>query len=262
MGRGADHPGGGPPDLIREALARSPDGRWRWCRPTPGDPRPNPGVLAAEVTPGAMLERDHAERLSGFRSACYFEWNHRGAVEEVRQVERTVRAFGIDPGSRRTGWGVVDVAGSRMIFVQAGVIELDERRPLAERLSALHRGLSEVVSCHRPDCVFLESAFHHKNARSALVLGHARGVALLVASQASETLGEVAPAEVKKAVTGSGRADKSQVQAMIRVILGLPSTPAEDAADALAVAIAGATRRRWDAAKSGGSPVVSRRRTV
>ena len=172
-----------------------------------------------------------------------------------------VRAFGIDPGSRRTGWGVIDAAGSRMIYVRAGVIALDEREPLAQRLAALHRELMAVITEHRPDCVFLESAFHHKNARSALVLGHARGVALLVASQA-DALGEVAPAEVKKAVTGSGRADKAQVQAMIRAILGLPSVPAEDAADALAVAIAGATRRRWDAATAGIPGPTRRRRTV
>ena len=165
-----------------------------------------------------------------------------------------MRAFGIDPGSRRTGWGVIDSEGSRVIFVQAGVIQLDEAEDLSVRLADLHRRLSAVLDQHRPDAVFLESAFHHKNARSALVLGHARGVALLSAAQATAALGEVAPAEVKKAVTGSGRADKTQVQAMIRAILGLSAVPAEDAADALAVAIAGAARRRWDAAVAPGTP--------
>lgn len=166
---------------------------------------------------------------------------HRGAGPGVR-------AFGIDPGSRKTGWGVVDAEGSRVTFVGAGVIRLDESLDLAPRLAALHRGLTEVLGQHRPDCVFIESAFHHKNARSALVLGHARGVVLLSATQADASLGEVAPTEVKKAVTGSGRADKAQVQSMIRAILGLQKAPAEDAADALAVAIAGAARRRWNAA--------------
>ncbi len=161
-----------------------------------------------------------------------------------------MRAFGIDPGSRRTGWGVIDAHGSTLEFVQAGVIDLDETLELSERLATLHDGLSGVLERHKPDCVFLESAFHHKNARSALVLGHARGVALLSARQAVGTLGEVAPMAVKKAVTGSGRADKAQVQSMIRVILGLTAVPAEDAADALAVAIAGVAHHRWAMATS------------
>ena len=148
-----------------------------------------------------------------------------------------------------------------MTFIQAGVIQLDETLDLAERLASLHEALSDVLVRHQPDCIYLESAFHHKNARSALVLGHARGVALLSARQAGSDLGEVAPAEVKKAVTGSGRADKAQVQAMIRAILGLSAVPAEDAADALAVAIAGVSRRRWNAAVDARRPT-SRRRTV
>ena len=176
-------------------------------------------------------------------------------------VERIVRAFGIDPGSRRTGWGVIESAGSRMVFIQAGVIKLEESLPLAERLADLHDRLADVVTQHRPDCLFLESAFHHKNARSALVLGHARGVALLVAGRAG-TLGEVAPTEVKKAVTGTGRADKAQVQAMIKAILGLPAVPAEDAADALAVAIAGVSRRRWTDATATAPSTSRRRRTI
>ncbi len=147
-----------------------------------------------------------------------------------------------------------------MVFVRAGVIQLDETQPLADRLSELHDHLSDVVGQYDPDCLFIESAFHHKNARSALVLGHARGVALLVAGRAG-TLGEVAPAEVKKAVTGSGRADKTQVQAMIKAILGLSAVPAEDAADALAVAIAGVTRRRWNEATAA-APSAGRRRTI
>ncbi|MEL7371024.1 MAG: crossover junction endodeoxyribonuclease RuvC [Myxococcota bacterium] len=170
-----------------------------------------------------------------------------------------MRAFGIDPGSRRTGWGIVTVEGSRTTFIAAGVIRLNESLELSERLCTLHEAMAETLATHRPDCVFLESPFHHKNARSALVLGHARGVALLAARQACSTLGEVTPAEVKKAVTGSGRADKTQVQAMVRAILGLRETPAEDAADALAVAIAGSSRRRWNAMQSAVLPSKGRR---
>ncbi|MBK8013246.1 MAG: crossover junction endodeoxyribonuclease RuvC [Deltaproteobacteria bacterium] len=154
-------------------------------------------------------------------------------------------AFGIDPGSRRTGWGVVRAEGSALRCVGHGVIAAGADRPLGERLEVIFSGLVEALDTHRPDVIFLESIFHHKNAASALVLGQARGVALLAARMKSANLDEIAPTEVKKAVTGRGRADKTQVKEMVRILLGLPSPPATDAADALAIAIAGAVRVRW-----------------
>lgn len=153
-------------------------------------------------------------------------------------------AFGIDPGSIKTGFGVVRVSGSRLEFIDAGVIRTESGAPLAERLLDIFAALETQLAAHRPDLVVLESIFHHESARSALVLGHARGVALLAARRScAETL-ELSPAEVKKAVSGSGRADKHQMKEMIRMLLALQKAPASDAADALAVAIAGSARAR------------------
>lgn len=159
-------------------------------------------------------------------------------------------AFGIDPGSRYTGWGVIDHQGSKYRMVDCGVLAVGERRPLADRLRDIHLGLEALLERHAPDAVFLESIFHHKSARSALVLGHARGVALLACGLRELPLVEISPSEVKKAVTGRGRADKAQVQAMVKVLLGLPEVAQEDASDALAVAFAGAARAHFAMATS------------
>ena len=148
-------------------------------------------------------------------------------------------AFGIDPGSRRTGWGAVRVEGANARALQYGVIKVPERLSLGERLLRIHRELAEVLHSALTPHVFLESIFHHKNARSALVLGHARGVAILAAVQAGAVVHEISPAEVKRAVTGHGRADKHQVQQMVKILLGLSAPAAPDASDALAVAFAG-----------------------
>jgi crossover junction endodeoxyribonuclease RuvC len=158
-----------------------------------------------------------------------------------------VICFGIDPGSRRTGWGAVRMDGSRLSQVGCGVIAADLDGSMPDRLREIFDGLEAALAAHSPDVVFLESIFHHKSVRSALVLGQARGVALLAAGGAGRPVGEVSPAEVKKAVTGSGRAEKGQVQEMVRVLLGQERRAQADAADALAIAIAGATRARFDA---------------
>lgn len=146
---------------------------------------------------------------------------------------------GIDPGSRRTGFAAVRSEGARVFAVEYATISLPNA-DLWVRLPELHAQLAERLGRLRPDRVVLESLFHHKNARSALVLGHARGVALLAAGQCGARVGELSPAEIKRGITGSGRADKHQVQQMVRAILGLDEAPAADAADALAAAIAGA----------------------
>jgi crossover junction endodeoxyribonuclease RuvC len=157
-----------------------------------------------------------------------------------------VICFGIDPGSRRTGWGAVRMEGSRLIFLDCGVIAASLEEGLAARLADIYASLTAALREQAPDRVFLESIFHHKSAKSALILGQARGVALLAAAQTGRELGEVSPAEVKKAVTGSGRAEKEQVQEMVRILLGLPQRAQADASDALAIAIAGAARARWN----------------
>lgn len=155
-------------------------------------------------------------------------------------------AFGIDPGSVRTGWGAIRVEGSSFHCIECGVIRSKDELPLATRLELIFKSLTEILARLSPDRIFLEAIFHHKSARSALVLGHARGVALLAAALRACPIGEVTPAEVKKAVTGNGRADKSQVQEMVRIVLGLEARAAQDASDALAIAIAGAMRAHFD----------------
>lgn len=159
-------------------------------------------------------------------------------------------SFGIDPGSHRTGFGVVLVQGNVLRWIDHGVIRTGEDDPLSERLHAIHSALTLSLAAHRPTHVFLESVFHHKSARSALILGHARGVALLAARAAMCSIGELTPAEVKQAVTGSGRADKHQIQHMVKALLGMPEAAPADAADALAVAIAGTTRARSPLARA------------
>lgn len=154
-------------------------------------------------------------------------------------------SFGIDPGSRFTGWGVVRLEGSRAAFVDAGVIRLEPKAPLADRLRGVFQGLQARLQEAAPDIVCLESVFHHKSAKSALVLGQARGVALLCGALTERPVVEVSPSEVKKLVTGSGRADKQQVAQMLKISLGLTKALPADASDALAIAIAGASLHRW-----------------
>jgi crossover junction endodeoxyribonuclease RuvC len=149
-----------------------------------------------------------------------------------------VRVFGIDPGTVRTGYGCVESDGSRHRVITCGAIAARAGVPLPDRLVAIHRGLVDLIAEARPDCVVVENVFHSANARSALVLGHARGVAILAAREAGLPVLEYTPAEVKRAVVGYGRADKPQVQQMVQLLLGLSSAPApHDVADALAVAI-------------------------
>jgi crossover junction endodeoxyribonuclease RuvC len=149
-----------------------------------------------------------------------------------------VKVFGIDPGSERTGYGCVDSDGTRHRLVACGAVVTPARLGFPAQLLGIHRGLSALLAEHRPDAVAVESVFHAANVRSALRLGHARGVALLAAVEAGFAPAEYTPAEIKRAVVGYGRAEKHQVGEMVRLMLGLASAPApHDAADALAVAI-------------------------
>lgn len=149
-----------------------------------------------------------------------------------------MRVFGIDPGSVRTGYGCVDSDGSRHQLVTFGVIAAAPGASFPDKLHAIHRTLTQLIATHRPDCVVIENVFHAKNARSALLLGHARGVAMLAAVEADLPVVEYTPAEVKLAIVGYGRAEKAQMQQMVKLLLGLDTVPSpHDAADALAIAI-------------------------
>ena len=154
-----------------------------------------------------------------------------------------VRLLGIDPGLRHTGWGIIDVAGNRLSHVADGAVHSDDRCPLAERLVQLHDALSAVVERYRPDEAAVEETFVNSNAVSTLKLGQARAVALLVPAQAGLAVAEYANNMVKKAVVGQGRAEKAQVQTMVRLLLPGCEIGSTDAADALAVAICHAHHR-------------------
>ena len=148
-----------------------------------------------------------------------------------------MRVLGIDPGSRFTGFGVVEQRGRLLAHVGHGVIRLDPDASLERRLEAIFKGLRAAIELYRPDVVAVEGVFTFKNARSALVLGHARGVALLVAAQGELPVHEYPPAKVKKSVGASGAAGKDAVARMVRTFLGIPGVERADASDALAVAI-------------------------
>jgi len=156
-----------------------------------------------------------------------------------------VRVFGIDPGSERTGYGCVETDGRRHRLVTCGAIAASAKDSFPHRLARIHRELARMIAECRPQCVVVENLFYASNARSALKLGHARGVAMLAAVEAGCEVVEYTPAEVKRAVVGYGRADKRQVQQMIKLLLGLEKAPSpHDAADALAVAICHVHSRR------------------
>lgn len=146
-------------------------------------------------------------------------------------------ALGIDPGSKFTGYGLVAKEGSRLRFIAAGRISTKAGAPLSERLNQVFTGLRRVIRRYSPDMAAVEDIFFAKNVRSAVRLGHVRGVALLAAAEAGLPVSEYSPATIKMAVVGYGQADKSQVGLMVKKILGLDHDLTEDAADALAAAI-------------------------
>jgi crossover junction endodeoxyribonuclease RuvC len=148
-----------------------------------------------------------------------------------------MRVLGIDPGSRVTGFGVVEERNGQARFVTCGTVRLDPGDAMAERLVELYDTLGRILRETRPDTAAIERVFVSRNADSALKLGHARGVTLLALRQAGLPVHEYTPAQVKKSVTGSGRAEKGQIGLLVRMLLELPDPPAEDAADALAIAL-------------------------
>ena len=148
--------------------------------------------------------------------------------------------LGLDPSLSCTGWGVIRVEGSRISHVANGQISTDAKAPMPARLAALHSGVSEVIAAHRPDRAAAEEVFANKNPQSTLKLAQARGAVLVACGLAGLEVREHAARLVKKAVVGTGGAEKSQVQAMLKVLLPGARLAGADAADALAVAIADA----------------------
>jgi crossover junction endodeoxyribonuclease RuvC len=161
-----------------------------------------------------------------------------------------MRVLGLDPGLRHTGWGVIDIAGSRLLHVADGIVHAAADQPLAMRLVSLFRQIIVVVERFRPDEAAVEESFVNRNPASTLKLGVARGVVLLAPAERGLPVAEYSANLIKKAVVGAGHADKSQVALMVRRILRGPAIGTADAADALAVAICHAhhaeTRRIWE----------------
>ena len=147
------------------------------------------------------------------------------------------RILGIDPGSRTTGYGIIDKNGSQIGFVTCGTIRTTAHRNLNDRLLEIFEGLMHVIDQHHPDVAAVEDMFIANNPRSALKLGHARGVAVLAALKSGMRVHDYPPRKVKQAVAGYGHAEKEQVQHMVQALLELSSAPSSDASDALAVAI-------------------------
>jgi len=157
----------------------------------------------------------------------------------------TVRIIGIDPGLRRCGWGIIESTGNRLTFVAAGTVTPPTTDDLAVRLATLFSSLSDLIGLYRPDEAAVEETFVNQGARSALLLGQARGVALMTPASLGLPVGEYAANLVKKSIVGTGHADKDQIHLMVKTLLPSADFKGADAADALAIAICHAHHRAY-----------------
>jgi crossover junction endodeoxyribonuclease RuvC len=158
-------------------------------------------------------------------------------------MARPIRILGIDPGLRRTGWGMVAIDGNRLTFLACGSVATEDKAALSERLLAIHDGLRVVVAEHAPDEAAVEATFVNKDAAATLKLGQARGIAMLVPAIAGLPVAEYAPNLVKKTLIGSGHGEKVQIRMMVGVLLPKAQPRTHDAADALAIAVTHAHHR-------------------
>jgi crossover junction endodeoxyribonuclease RuvC len=159
-------------------------------------------------------------------------------------MDTSIRIIGIDPGLRRTGWGVIETLGNSLRFVASGTVRSDDKADLATRLCALHDGLADILHAQMPHEAAVEQTFVNKDASATLKLGQARGIALLVPARAGLSVAEYAPNAVKKAVIGVGHGDKKQIHMMVKVLMPKATFDTDDAADALAIAICHAHHRQ------------------
>jgi crossover junction endodeoxyribonuclease RuvC len=157
---------------------------------------------------------------------------------------RPIRILGIDPGLRRTGWGVVAIEGNRLSFLACGSVASDDKAALSLRLVSIHDGLQQVVAVHAPDEAAVEATFVNRDAAATLKLGQARGIAMLVPALAGLPVAEYAPNLVKKTIVGAGHCEKVQIRMMVKVLLPKADPQSDDAADALAIAVTHAHHRQ------------------
>jgi len=159
-------------------------------------------------------------------------------------MTRPIRILGIDPGLRRTGWGMVVIYGNRLSYVACGSLATDDKAALAMRLLSIHDGLRQVVCDHAPDEAAVEATFVSKDGSATLKLGQARGIAMLVPAIAGLPVAEYAPNLVKKTIVGAGHCEKAQIRMMVGVLLPKAAPQSDDAADALAIAVCHAHHRQ------------------
>ena len=205
-----------------------------------------PGSAAArpprsdEVTTGSFA-------FPGYVGAFLFRCWSAGAMTAPMAspaIRSSLRILGIDPGLRRTGWGVVESEGNRLAFIACGSVEPPEALPLSSRLLAIHDGLAAVLREFTPAEAAVEQTFVNKDGVATLKLGQARGIAMLVPAMFGIAVAEYAPNQVKKTVVGAGHADKSQIAVMLKILLPRAEPKSPDAADALAIAITHAHHRQ------------------
>ena len=163
----------------------------------------------------------------------------------LTEITDRIRIIGIDPGLRRTGWGVIDSDGTRLVFVACGSVVSDNGESLGARLRQIFDGLQEVLARLSPEEAAIEQTFVNRDGAATLKLGQARGIALVVPALLGLEIAEYAPNTVKKTVVGAGHGDKGQIRAMVRCLLPRAVFESTDAADALAIAITHAHSRSW-----------------
>jgi crossover junction endodeoxyribonuclease RuvC len=183
--------------------------------------------------------RDHKRRQARSALCVAPGGRYQGAL-----MARPIRILGIDPGLRRTGWGMVVIDSNRLSFLACGSVTTDDKAPLASRLLAIHDGLRRVVADHAPDEAAVEATFVNKDAVATLKLGQARGIAMLVPAIAGLPVAEYAPNLVKKTIVGAGHCEKAQIRMMVGVLLPKADPQSDDAADALAIAVTHAHHRQ------------------
>jgi crossover junction endodeoxyribonuclease RuvC len=159
-------------------------------------------------------------------------------------IRQPVRILGIDPGLRRTGWGVIEIDGNRLTYIACGSVEPADTLPLASRLLGIHEGLAKVMGDFQPMEAAVENTFVNKDGVATLKLGQARGIAMMTPAMFGIAVAEYAPNQVKKTVVGAGHADKNQIQMMLKILLPKAEPKSADAADALAIAITHAHHRQ------------------
>ena len=159
-------------------------------------------------------------------------------------IRHPVRILGIDPGLRRTGWGVIEIDGNRLTYIGCGSVEPPDNLPLASRLLGIHEGLAKILGDFQPAEAAVEQTFVNKDGVATLKLGQARGIAMMTPAMFGIAVAEYAPNQVKKTVVGAGHADKNQIQVMLKILLPKAEPKSADAADALAIAITHAHHRQ------------------